>query len=244
LVARTGPFLSLFPLSAAFWWVFEYLNRFARNWVYVGVEQFGPGAYFIHATICFSTVLPAVVSMKSLLETVPRLQRFLARGPRLRSAFGGKGARAPGAGRTADGIAREPRRVAFGSLLLLAAAVGLLGVGAVPEWTYPLLWVGPLLVWIGLARLAGRGPVFPGLRRGDWRSTGNWALAALACGFFWETWNLYSLAKWVYDIPFLETAKIFEMPLAGYLGYLPFGLECAIAVRLATGAAFGERLRG
>ncbi|HLY30532.1 MAG TPA: hypothetical protein VKQ36_05865, partial [Ktedonobacterales bacterium] len=51
-------------------------------------------------------------------------------------------------------------------------------------------------------------------------------LAAIACGFFWEMWNYYALPKWKYDLPFLNWAPhIFEMPLPGWLGYLPFGLE-------------------
>jgi hypothetical protein len=55
-------------------------------------------------------------------------------------------------------------------------------------------------------------------------------LAAVICGFFWEMWNSFSLAQWRYSIPFVHRFEIFAMPLLGYAGYLPFGLECA-AVR-------------
>ena len=51
-------------------------------------------------------------------------------------------------------------------------------------------------------------------------------LAALLCGIFLETWNYHSLAKWVYTVPFVHRFKIFEMPMLGYAGYLPLGLEC------------------
>jgi hypothetical protein len=47
----------------------------------------------------------------------------------------------------------------------------------------------------------------------------------LLCGFFWELWNLYAYPKWIYDIPYLEVLHVFEMPLAGYGGYIPFGWE-------------------
>jgi hypothetical protein len=53
------------------------------------------------------------------------------------------------------------------------------------------------------------------------------------CGFFWEMWNLHSLAKWVYSIPYVHVGKVFEMPILGYAGYLPFGLECLFAAQLA-----------
>jgi hypothetical protein len=58
----------------------------------------------------------------------------------------------------------------------------------------------------------------------------NGAMAALFCGWFWEMWNYYSLAKWEYAIPFVHRYEIFEMPILGYAGYLPFGLECAVLV--------------
>jgi len=53
------------------------------------------------------------------------------------------------------------------------------------------------------------------------------ALAALICGGFWELWNFHSYAKWVYAVPYVQAFQIFEMPVAGFAGYLPFGLECA-----------------
>jgi len=55
--------------------------------------------------------------------------------------------------------------------------------------------------------------------RGRWRAV-----------FFWELWNYRSLAKWVYTVPFVQRWPIFAMPLLGYTGYLPFGLECVLAV--------------
>ena len=65
---------------------------------------------------------------------------------------------------------------------------------------------------------------------GDWREAGSWALAALICGFFWEMWNFCSAAKWIYTVPFVQRWTVFEMPILGYAGYLPFGLECGLAV--------------
>jgi len=38
MINRPGYFLLLFPVSAMFWWFFEYLNRFVQNWHYVGVD--------------------------------------------------------------------------------------------------------------------------------------------------------------------------------------------------------------
>jgi hypothetical protein len=35
------------------------------------------------------------------------------------------------------------------------------------------------------------------------------------------------LAKWVYAVPYVQRFHVWEMPLVGFAGYLPFGVECA-----------------
>jgi hypothetical protein len=58
--------------------------------------------------------------------------------------------------------------------------------------------------------------------------------AALVCGFFWEMWNVGSLVGWTYTVPYVQRFEIFAMPILGYAGYLPFGLECAAVEELLT----------
>ncbi len=60
LTHRTGFFLALFPLSAAFWWFFEWLNRFVRNWHYVGVEDFSVLEYVAFASCRSMPCLPKI----------------------------------------------------------------------------------------------------------------------------------------------------------------------------------------
>jgi hypothetical protein len=54
-------------------------------------------------------------------------------------------------------------------------------------------------------------------------------------GFFWEFWNFWSYPKWIYRLPYLELLHVFEMPLFGYLGYLPFALELFALYHLLAG---------
>jgi hypothetical protein len=205
LLSRTRRFLLLFPASAAFWWSFEYLNRFVGNWYYLDPPGFGAGEYFLFATLPFSTVLPAVLSTRELLLSFPRV----------------------------DGAYREwrplvpahPRATAAAAVLLSSA--GLLAAGIVPDAAFPLVWVAPPAILVSLAALRGEIHALSGIAVGDWRPFAASSLAALACGFFWEMWNSGSHAKWVYAIPYVDALHVFEMPLPGYAGYLPFGVLCA-----------------
>jgi hypothetical protein len=210
LLRDTGRCIFLFTLSAVFWWSFEYLNRFVENWYYVGGREFSAGEYVVLATLPFSTVLPAVISTVEWLTTYPRLTLGLERAWRLSIA--------------------EGRGV--GWIVLLGAGGGLIGISIWPDSLFPLVWVAPLLLMTGLQLVTKYESVFAYTARGDWRLLWSAALGALICGMFWEMWNSGSLAHWEYGIPFTHRFQIFEMPLLGYAGYLPFGLECLAVVQL------------
>lgn len=202
---RPGYFLLLFPASAAFWWFFEYLNRFVQNWYYLGVE-FSPWAYFWYATLPFATVLPAVLSTREYLLGIGWLSRSYSH----------------------LWPVALPHPTAAAAVVLLLDAVGLLAIGVWPNYLFPLLWVSPLLIIIGLQTMMQEPHVLSQMAGGDWSGAVAAALAALVCGGFWEMWNYFSLARWEYSIPFVQRFYIFEMPLLGYAGYLPFGLECVV----------------
>ncbi|MHC4652839.1 MAG: hypothetical protein ACYTES_18520, partial [Planctomycetota bacterium] len=68
----------------------------------------------------------------------------------------------------------------------------------------------------------------------------------LTCGVLWEFWNYWAAAKWTYDLPFLgplEQHRLFEMPLPGFGGFLPFALECWVVFQTILLVMTGLRLR-
>ena len=205
LTDRTGFFLLLFPVSAVFWWFFEYLNRFVQNWFYVGTE-FSPWAYFWFATLPFSTVLPAVMSTRQWLLSFKWVRQAYESFNSLRFSYHHQSA----------------------LFVLALSAAGLAGVGVWSNYIFPLLWVSPLLIIICLQEMMKESSIFSQIAEGDWSGAVAAALAAMVCGGFWEMWNYFSLAKWQYSIPLVHRFQIFEMPLLGYAGYLSFGLECAV----------------
>lgn len=206
MIRQPRLFFMLFVASAAFWWFFEYLNRFVQNWYYVGVSDYSAFEYFFHATLPFATVLPAVISTREWLASYNGLSVGLDTG-------------------LCVSVCR-PRL--WATAIFIAAVFGLLGIGLWPNQLYPLVWVAPLLLIVSSQVLLGHSTVFDSVAKGDWRTLWLSALAAVQCGFFWEMWNYYSLAKWEYSIPYVHRFEIFEMPILGYAGYLPFGLECAV----------------
>jgi hypothetical protein len=209
-------FWALFPVSAVFWWFFEYLNRFVQNWYYLGVEDFGTVAYIIFATLAFSTVLPAVLSTYRLLLSFDGID--------------------PGLRRIMPVRLGKPRPAAIA--VLFTASLGLFFLGIYPNWLFALLWISPLLILVSLQTLSGRPTIFAPLTAGDWHPVVAAALAALICGFIWELWNVGSLAQWQYSIPFVDRFRIFAMPVLGYGGYLPFGLECLVVGDMVLGRHF------
>jgi hypothetical protein len=205
---RPGRLAALFILSIPFWWYFEYLNGYVHNWHYVGLPSLTDMDYFWQASLAFSVVLPGVMSARDWLASFPRLDYGLAHFRPLR--------------------ARHSRAWAWLALFAAAAALVLLGVW--PQYLYVMVWVAPVLLIAAVQSLYKRRTLFHPLRRGDWRALMLPALAALVCGFFWELWNYRSLAHWEYAVPFVGQISLFEMPLLGYAGYLPFGMACAVFV--------------
>jgi hypothetical protein len=194
----------LFFLSAPAWWLFEWMNKRLGNWQYLGGEQFSSFEYFVLSSISFSTVMPAVFETAELVRTWSWVERC------------GNGAHVP-----------DTTRVQIG---LFSTGVAMLALMLIwPIYFYPFAWGSIVLILEPINRSLGHPHFLETLKRGDWRKIVSLALGALICGFFWEMWNFHSYPKWIYHTPGAEFLHVFEMPLLGYCGYIPFALElCAL----------------
>ena len=206
--------LSLFLLSAIFWWYYEYLNTYIRNWHYIGTEELTTAEIIIHSSFAYATVLPAVLSTTEWLNTIPRLNRPSRQLWKLQIS--------------------RPRSWAIVSWLVGSITLTLAALW--PETLFPLVWIAPLFVIAGLKYLLEGKTIFSVLARGNWQPILLPALAALCCGFFWELWNVKSFAHWEYSVPYVQAFHLFEMPILGYAGYLPFGLVCLAIADLLPNA--------
>ena len=202
--------LGLFALSSIFWWYYEFLNGFIKNWYYVGIDQLTTTEYIFHSTIAYSTVLPAVISTIELLNTLPRLNQPFAKFWSWQLS--------------------NPKTWA---IAIYSGGCVVLGMAATyPEQLFMFVWIAPLFIIVGARYMLGHTTLYSLLAKCDWRPVILPATAALICGFFWELWNSHSFAHWDYNIPYVDTFLLFEMPVIGYAGYLPFGLVCLAIAEL------------
>ena len=206
LAQDTGRYLTLFPVSAAFWWFFEYLNRYVWNWFYVNVLDVSPVTYIVTATISFSTVLPGILVVAELLRTFRLFSD---------DAF-------------ANMMRVNVRSGPVVALLAVGSTIGLVGIVFVPEFTYPFLWISPVMVVVLLKMLFRSPCALDEIATGNWSRIVRFAVASLLCGLVWEMWNINSFTKWIYAVPYVHRFQYFEMPLLGLFGYIPFGIECLV----------------
>jgi hypothetical protein len=193
-------FVLLFVTSVPVWWLFEAINRRTGNWEYLGSNAFTALEYYLLCTISFSTVMPAVFETAELVRSFPWVER-LAAGPR---------------------ILPTPA-INLGMFLGGGAMLALTLIW--PKYCYPFVWTSLVLILEPLNYWLGRRHFLQQLQHGDWGLVVSLALGAVICGFFWEMWNYYSYPKWVYHTPGAQFLHVFEMPLLGYGGYVPFALE-------------------
>ena len=193
-------FAMLFVASAPVWWLFEAINQRTGNWEYIGSNTFTELEYYSLCTISFSTVMPAVFETAELLRSFRWTERF-ASGPRLR-----------------------PKPATKSGLFL--TGIGMFVMLLVwPGYFYPFVWISLVLILEPLNSWLGRRHLLEFVEHGDWRPVIRLSVGALICGFFWEMWNYYSYPKWIYHTPGAQFLHVFEMPLLGYGGYIPFALE-------------------
>ncbi|MBI1737588.1 MAG: hypothetical protein HYR51_20645 [Candidatus Rokubacteria bacterium] len=195
--------------SIAGWWLFEWYNapRFWRGgaelvglwWQYHGME---PNLLLrrVGYDWAFATIFPA------LFLTAAALRARVFHDVRVRPW------------RPSERVLRAA--VAIGAITALVPLV------IVDVWLVPLVWTSWVLLLEPLNYRAGRPSWLADLARGDASTVLALLASGLVCGVLWEFWNYWAATRWTYTVPYPPALKLFEMPILGYLGFLPFALEC------------------
>jgi hypothetical protein len=188
-------------LSVPLWLIFEAYNLRLHNWVYVGVpSQWVPAA--VGYGWSFATITPAI------FETSDLVQALLPPVP----------------------INPWKTSRAADNVLMMCGAASLVIPLVLPQrfgaYLFFLVWIGFLLLLDPLNRRLSLPSFLGDVSEGFARRLCGFCLAGWICGWLWEFWNNWAHAKWHYTFPMFQDQKIFEMPAPGYLGFLPFALEC------------------
>lgn len=221
--ARTE-FICLALCSIPLWLVFEGYNLRLANWIYIGLPE-NRLAREIGYAWSFATIWPAIFETAMLLRALSRRKQpgmEMDDGPGRENLRLATAAR-PRTPRPPSGLA--PYVVLVGAILL---TVPLLVAPWIGSYLFGAVWLGFIFLLEPINEQAGSESLWRDIRRGDLSRLTSLLAAGWVCGIFWEFWNYWAQARWVYTFPLWQEWKLFAMPLPGYFGFPPFAVECFV----------------
>jgi hypothetical protein len=197
-------FLLLAGVSVPFWLFFEVYNLQIKNWYYVSAS---PTLWerWIQYPLAYATVLPAIFELKALMDAV--------------GLFGRSGSTS-----TKRSLSRKRAVITMATLGIISMILPLVE----PRIFFPLVWLGLFFLLDAYVYGAGEESVLRLWEMGNVGEILRLMAAGLLCGLLWESLNYPATTKWIYTVPYFEDIKVFEMPVAGYLGFSAFALECHV----------------
>jgi len=198
-------FVRMLVWSIFCWIIFEGFNVYLQNWKYVGL----PSDVFLQIIgyiWSFATIFPAVLFTAELLRKSIFPVKF-------RLSF----------------RLSPPLLFTLMTLGGIMLAIPLILPQKISANLFGLVWIGFIFLLDPINYLNHRNSILGQFSRGEGTTFVALLLSGLCCGVLWEFWNYWATAKWVYSIPLsIAGPKMFEMPLLGYMGFLPFAVECYI----------------
>jgi hypothetical protein len=198
ILSRTKEFFLMAPWSVFIWLIFEAANLSLQNWYYINLPN-SIVERWVGYTVAYGTVLPGIFETTELLETIGAFKEWKVK----QTLF------SPGGHK----------------VLILLGALCIISPLLIPEYFFPLIWVGFIFLLEPLNYRFGGRSLLKDLEDGNPRKIYLLLTAGLICGLLWEFWNFWAPAKWVYAVPFFDKMKGFEMPLLGFLGFPPFAIQ-------------------
>jgi hypothetical protein len=191
--------------SIPLWVIFEQYNKHAlHNWYYAGL----PDNLFVREVgyaWSFATIWPAIFETSELVGTLRD-----RRAPDFRRA-----------------IPPQVPLGVYGWLSVIGGAIMLTIPFVYPStWLAAPVWLGFILLLDPINASVGAESIRGDLMRGHRGRLVNLLIGGFLCGVVWECWNYWARVKWIYNVPVPPHLKLFEMPIAGYGGFLPFAVEC------------------
>jgi hypothetical protein len=191
-------FMLLAVISIGSWCIFEGYNVVLENWRYLGLPENRLVRYGGYAW-AFATISPGMFLIYQVIDS------FVPGTDDRRSA-------------------RLPDPV-FYAFVVFGAACLVVPLVWPSTWMTPLVWMGFAFFLDPINGRLGERSILTEFFTGRTRSLSLFFAAGLVAGLFWEFWNYWAHSKWEYDVPYLGHIKLFEMPVLGFLGFMPFVVE-------------------
>lgn len=198
-------FFLLAFFSISFWCVFELFNLRLENWSYHGLPTPLPERW-LGLFLSYATVIPALKELEIFWM-----------------GFLGK-----------KRLALFPLKVSRGLLTAfsISGVICLLLPLARPDLFFPLVWLGFIFLLEPANFSQGNPSLLAEVEEGRWGRFWSLILAGLVAGILWEFFNHWAGSHWEYSLPYFDFARIFQMPVLGFTGFLPFALEAFAAASL------------
>lgn len=202
LCNRRREFFVQMPLSIAFWLLFEFYNLHLVNWEYHGLPE-NKLELCIGMGLAFAMIMPGIFQTTELLETFRLFDSFRITNLKVSNKI-------------------IYSSVVLGFFFIMAP---LLISSDYARFLFGLVWTGYVMIFEPIVYSSKGESLLRDLEEGSLARILNLFVAGYICGFLWEFWNFWAASKWVYTAPFMKDIKIFEMPVAGFLGFGPFAWE-------------------
>ncbi len=208
---RTYPVEYLWMLLTSYlcWRLFEWYNEWLQNWYYVGVPENRWIAELL-GILSFVTIFPGIFWTASVVARLGGLPLLDTRASLSRRAFW--------------------ISIGVGAVLVIYP---ILAPREQRPYLFGLVWTGFVFLIDPINDRLGGVSLLAQAKARNWQWITVLFIAGYVCGFLWEFWNWWAIARWKYSIPFPAPFHIFEMPAPGFLGFGPFALECFCMYELA-----------
>lgn len=210
------------------WLLFEYLNNYVlESWYYPKGTILPEDEFVIYAVLGSSGLIPPAIEFYALLRTFRGLSAKYTQGPKLVLASW------------------------FQNIILIIAMLSLFFATFYPDILFAALWYAPMIMITVILTKCKIWTPFTPVKEGDYSYVILLSLSYFFLGLCLECFNYlsathvmgnsnvcgdtfeqigvtYNASYWIYSVPFVNRYHLFEMPILGFLGYLPFGIYCAV----------------
>lgn len=201
IISRTKEFIYMLFLSTGLWFFFEIINVRLENWKYI-MLPYDKTERYTGYIFSYATVLPIIFETLELIESLNLFKKVKIKSFKIKKEH-------------------LNYSIYLGIMMFFLVLI-------LPEYFFPLIWVCFIFIFEPVNYRIGVRSLLREVSAGRISKFLNLLLTGLIVGFIWEALNYKAGAKWIYTLPYLNHPKLFEMPLAGYLGFPAFAVECYV----------------